>query len=73
MTKPDNVIFLNAPHRLPGLTVVERFEFENLDAQLPLDERGQVAWAFEGQPTNQRERRWLELFNRGVGVVTVGS
>ena len=52
----------NKPRRLPGLMVEESIEFGALDALPPFDENSQVAWAFEGQPANDRERRWLELY-----------
>lgn len=42
--------------RLPGLTVEETIEFNLLDATPPFDDRGNLAWRFEGQPTNDRER-----------------
>ena len=62
---PDNIIVLqNAPRRLRGLTAQETAEFEKLDALTPLDASGAVAWAFEGKPRTQREKRWLELFNK---------
>jgi hypothetical protein len=53
---------VNARRRLPGLTIEETIEFEELDAMPPFDNNGEVAWQFEGQPTNDRERRWLELY-----------
>jgi hypothetical protein len=40
----------------------ELAEFERLDATAPLDEEGQPAWSFEGEPLTVRERRWLELY-----------
>jgi hypothetical protein len=50
--------------RLPlaGLTIEETIEFEELDALPPVDENGNIAWTFEGEPTTKRERRWLELY-----------
>lgn len=42
----------------------ELAEFEQLDATAPLDEAGQPAWSFEGEPLTARERRWLELYRR---------
>ena len=45
--------------RLKGLTTEERIEFQTLDALSPIDENGQIAWTFEGGPTNESERRWL--------------
>jgi hypothetical protein len=53
---------VNAPRRLPGLTIEETFEFKQFDAMPPFDNKGEFAWKFEGQPTNDRERRWLELY-----------
>ena len=50
--------------RLKGLTTEERIEFQTLDALSPIDENGQIAWTFEGGPTNERERRWLELYTK---------
>lgn len=50
--------------RLKGLTTEERIEFQTLDALSPIDENGLIAWAFEGAPTNERERRWLELYTK---------
>jgi hypothetical protein len=35
-----------------------------LDAQAPLDGNGNIAWAFEGEPTSEREKRWLELYKK---------
>jgi hypothetical protein len=61
----SNVIDIRGARRqLTGLTSEEAIEFESLDALMPLDERGQIAWAFEGHPTTPREKRWLELFNK---------
>jgi hypothetical protein len=54
----------NEPRRLAGLTIEETIEFEALDALPPFDDNGEVAWTFEGQPTNDRERRWLELYTK---------
>lgn len=52
-------------HRcLPGLTIAETIEFELLDAIPPFDDQRELAWEFEGQPTNDRERRWLTLYNK---------
>ena len=50
--------------RLNGLTTEERIEFQTLDALSPIDENGLIAWTFEGGPTNERERRWLELYTK---------
>jgi hypothetical protein len=51
---------VHAPRRLPGLE--ETIEFEEFDATPPFDNNGEVAWKVEGQPTDDRERRWLELY-----------
>jgi hypothetical protein len=45
-----------------GLTTEETVEFEALDALPPLDDSGNIAWVFEGEPTTRREKRWLELY-----------
>lgn len=42
----------------------ELAEFERLDATAPLNEDGQPAWSFEGQPLTPRERRLLELYRK---------
>jgi hypothetical protein len=42
----------------------EAAEFEMLDALPPFDDYGNVAWEFEGEPTTQREKRWLELYTK---------
>jgi len=42
----------------------ELAEFERLDATAPLNEEGQPAWSFEGEPLTARERRWLELYRK---------
>jgi hypothetical protein len=42
----------------------ELAEFERLDAMAPVDEDGQPAWSFEGEPLTARERRWLELYRK---------
>jgi hypothetical protein len=52
------------PRRLSEPTVEEMIEFERLDALPPFDDNGQIAWTFEGHPTNDRERRWLELYTK---------
>ena len=49
---------------LPALTIEETMEFEILDAIPPFDDNGELAWKFEGQPTNDRERRWLTLYRK---------
>jgi hypothetical protein len=63
----DSVILLSerrSQKRLPGLTMEEMIEFEILDATPPFDDDGSIAWEFEGQPRNDRERRWLGLYNK---------
>jgi hypothetical protein len=52
-------------HRvLIGLSVEETFEFETLDDLAPLDETGtQIAWR-DGFPITDREKRWLELYQK---------
>jgi hypothetical protein len=64
----DNVVILRSRskvrRRFPGLTIEETIEFEALDAQPLFDCNGEVAWVFEGHPINQREKRWLELFEK---------
>lgn len=65
LASSENVIVLQTkPRHFPGLTVAETIEFETLDALAPLDEHGKIAWVFEGPPISQRERRWLELFDK---------
>ena len=59
--------------RLPEPAVEEMIEFERLDTLPPFDDNGQVAWTFEGQPTNDRERRWLELYAKIEPIWTEGK
>jgi hypothetical protein len=47
---------------LTGLSAEEIVEFEMLDAILPFDKHGNIAWEFEGHPKIDREVRWLELY-----------
>jgi hypothetical protein len=47
-----------------ALMMDEAAEFEMLDALHPLDDFGNVAWIFEGEPTSRREKRWLELYTK---------
>jgi hypothetical protein len=49
---------------LAGLTTEEAIEFAMLDALPPFDDSGQIGWIFEGEPTSQREKRWLELYTK---------
>ena len=48
---------------LVGLSIEETFEFETLDEIAPFDENGNLAWQ-EGLPITNRERRWLELYQK---------
>jgi hypothetical protein len=49
---------------LIGLSIEETFEFETLDDLAPLDETGaQIAWR-DGVPITDREKRWLELYQK---------
>jgi hypothetical protein len=49
---------------LIGLSVEETFEFEALDDLAPLDETGaQIAWR-DGVPITDREKRWLQLYQK---------
>jgi hypothetical protein len=49
---------------LLGLSVEETFEFETLDDLAPLDETGTVmAWR-DGVPITDREKRWLQLYQK---------
>ena len=47
---------------LIGLTFEETQEFEELEDSSPADSTGSPFWTFEGPPTTQRERRWLQLY-----------
>jgi hypothetical protein len=50
---------------LVGLTPAETQEFETLDSLPPSDSSGnRIAWTFGGEPTTDREKRWLELYTR---------
>jgi hypothetical protein len=54
----------NGRRVLLGLSVEETFEFETLDDQSPLDETGTVmAWR-DGVPITDREKRWLDLYQK---------
>jgi hypothetical protein len=49
---------------LIGLSVEETFEFETLDDFSPLDETGtSIAWR-DGVPITNREKRWLDLYQK---------
>jgi hypothetical protein len=47
---------------ISGLSIEETLEFQMLDSLPATDENGDPAWTFEGEPTNDRERRWLTLY-----------
>jgi len=53
---------LNSNRPSGGLTSEETIEFKAIEALPPLDENGNMAWTFEGEPTTSREKRWLELY-----------
>jgi hypothetical protein len=54
----------NGRRVLLGLSVEETFEFEALDDLAPLDETGMVmAWR-DGVPITDREKRWLDLYQK---------
>ncbi len=55
----------NGRRVLVGLTSAETQEFETLDSLPPSDSSGnRIAWTFGGEPTTNREKRWLELYTR---------
>jgi hypothetical protein len=55
----------NGRRVLAGLTSAETQEFETLDSLSPSDDGGdRIAWTFGGDPTTNREKRWLELYTR---------
>jgi hypothetical protein len=50
---------------LVGLSAEETQEFETLDSFPPSDSSGnRIAWTFGGEPTTNREKRWLELYTK---------
>ena len=54
----------NGQRVLIGLSIEETFEFETLDDLSPLDENGtSIAWR-DGVPITDREKRWLELYQK---------
>ena len=53
---------LNSNRPLDGLSIEETIEFKAIEGLPPLDENGNIAWTFEGEPTTSREKRWLELY-----------
>ena len=63
MLRPPNSSDL-VSDRLAGLTIEETVEFWALDAQAALDGSGNIAGAFEGEPSSKREMRWLELYKK---------
>jgi len=77
----NNVITLYSRERFPrrccadgaGLTMEETIEFEALNALPPFDDSGNIAWAFEGEPTTRREKRWLELYMKQVRAKLTAS
>jgi hypothetical protein len=58
---------------IDGLTIEETVEFEAIDALPPLDDNGNIAWTFGGEPITDREKRWLELYNKHVRARRVGK
>jgi hypothetical protein len=56
-----------------GLTIEETIEFEAIDALLPFDDNGNIAWSFEGEPTTDREKRWLELYEKQLQARPLGK
>jgi hypothetical protein len=50
---------------LVGLSAAETQEFETLDSLPPSDISGnRIAWTFGGEPTTNREKRWLQLYTK---------
>ena len=50
---------------LTGLTFAETNEFETLDAEPPVDERGHLlAWETEENSFPQNQARWLEFYKK---------
>ena len=55
----------NGRRVLIGLTSAETREFETLDSLSPSDGSGnRIAWTFGGDPTTNREKRWLQLYTK---------
>jgi hypothetical protein len=55
----------NGRRVLVGLTSAETQEFETLDSLPPSDSSGnRIAWTFGGEPTTNREKRWLQLYTK---------
>jgi hypothetical protein len=56
---------------LTGLTHAETNEFEALDAEPPVDERGHpLAWETEENSFPQNQARWLELYKKHRAACT---
>jgi hypothetical protein len=58
---------------IAGLTTEETIEFEAIEALPPFDDNGNIAWIFEGEPTTDREKRWLELYEKQVQARLAGK
>jgi hypothetical protein len=59
------IIDRNGRRILVGLSSAETREFETLDSLSPSDDGGKrVAWTFGGDPTTDREKRWLQLYTK---------
>jgi hypothetical protein len=54
----------NGRRVLLGLSVEETFEFEALDDLAPLDETGMALDWRDGVPLTDREKRWLQLYQK---------
>jgi hypothetical protein len=39
----------------------------------PSDDNGNVGWTFEGEPTTNREKRWLVLYRKHERALAHGS
>jgi hypothetical protein len=50
--------------QLAGLTIKETNEFKAIEKLAPIDSKGNIAWTFEGEPITEREKRWLELYEK---------
>ena len=59
-------IVCDVARTLSGLSIEETVEFEMLDALPAIDDDGNPAWIFEGEPTTRREKRWLELYVKQI-------
>jgi hypothetical protein len=58
---------------IDGLTIEETIEFDAIDALPPFDDNGDIAWIFEGEPTTDREKRWLELYQKQLQARPAGK